>query len=334
MDDSGQIALAVPAYNAARFLPQLFQSVAAQTTPFDEIWVYDDCSTDDTAEVAKSFGANVVRGDVNRGWCVGKNALLERVGCEWIHFHDADDVIAPEYVARAKTRITCESFDALLFDYEFIYELTDQQTSVQLFQTDLRQSRLQDDSLRYFLTNTVHHSSGVYSTRFLRRIGGFDPDPLLLYNEERAFHLRLAEHGARFAIEPYVGSRVFQNANSTWATKKVRCCLAALEVTKRFAMRNPGRYVDEIIDQAWLSATHLACCLEWKAADAGLSFACAQGGRTPPNSTSRFKALCAVNPYLAIRVREYLIRILKPSLREGSPGWRLRLPWAGRGVRA
>ena len=38
-----------------------------QTKRFDEIWVYDDCSRDNTSEIAERYGARVVRGAVNRG---------------------------------------------------------------------------------------------------------------------------------------------------------------------------------------------------------------------------------------------------------------------------
>lgn len=311
MPDKNRIALAVPAYNAARFLPRLFASVAAQTSPFDEIWVYDDCSSDDTAEVAKSFGAHVVLGDVNRGWCEGKNALLERVNCDWIHFHDADDVIAPEFVARAKARIAREVFDALLFDHEVVEE----ETGVWLLKTNFSETNLLEDPLRYVFANEVHHSCGVYSTHFLRWVGGFDTDPSLLHCEERAFHMRLAENGARFAIEPYVGSRIHYSRHGTWASKRIKCCLAAHEINKRFAERYPGRYSKEIASRSWQCVTDLASCLDWKAADACLSLACANGGRIPANGTPSFRLICAISPYLAIRMREWLIRITKPHLR-------------------
>jgi hypothetical protein len=34
-----------------------------------------------------------------------------------------------------------------------------------------------------------------------------------------------------------------------------------------------------------------------------------------------FRALCRFSPRLAIRIREVLIRALKPRLRAGHPGW-------------
>jgi glycosyltransferase involved in cell wall biosynthesis len=57
----GTLALCIPAFNAAQFLPRLLGSAAAQKIPFDELLVYDDCSTDDTAEVARALGATVVQ---------------------------------------------------------------------------------------------------------------------------------------------------------------------------------------------------------------------------------------------------------------------------------
>ena len=59
---SPTIALLIPAHNAESFLPRLLRSAHAQREPFDEIWVYDDCSTDNTALVAEGFGARVLRG--------------------------------------------------------------------------------------------------------------------------------------------------------------------------------------------------------------------------------------------------------------------------------
>ncbi len=101
MTNRQRLALLIPAYNAADHLPRLFQSVDRQTEPFDEVWVYDDCSTDDTAAIAEGYGARVVRGDVNRGCTHGKSILVERTNCEWVHFHDADDLLLPNFVTCA-----------------------------------------------------------------------------------------------------------------------------------------------------------------------------------------------------------------------------------------
>src|SRR5436853_1319451 len=112
------LALCIPAYNAAEFLPRLLRSAVAQTIPFDEIWVYDDCSNDHTGETAAEFGASVVRGDVNHGCAFGKNALANRTTCNWIHFHDADDALYPNFVEQAHQWMRDDAPDVVLFSYE------------------------------------------------------------------------------------------------------------------------------------------------------------------------------------------------------------------------
>ena len=96
-----RLSLLVPARNAARTLPRLFES-AAQDGGFDEVIVYDDASTDDTGAVARAHGANVIRSEINTGPSAGKNRLARETACGWVHFHDADDALAPGFVARLR----------------------------------------------------------------------------------------------------------------------------------------------------------------------------------------------------------------------------------------
>ena len=50
------VSIIVPAYNAERFIGGTLTSLLGQTYPNIEIMVYDDASTDTTAEIARSFG--------------------------------------------------------------------------------------------------------------------------------------------------------------------------------------------------------------------------------------------------------------------------------------
>src|SRR6202030_2278993 len=106
------------AYNASAHLPRLLASAAAQSEPFDEIWVYDDASGDDTAGVAERLGARVVRGAVNKGCSVGKNVLASQTAATWVHFHDADDELLPNFVTLARRWMADGRHDVVLFPYE------------------------------------------------------------------------------------------------------------------------------------------------------------------------------------------------------------------------
>jgi len=62
-----KIVVVMPAYNAAQTLEQTFREVP--TDIVDEVILVDDCSSDDTVEVARSLGiAHVLRHDSNKGY--------------------------------------------------------------------------------------------------------------------------------------------------------------------------------------------------------------------------------------------------------------------------
>lgn len=80
------ISLCIPAYNASTTLPALFRSIKAQKTPFYEVLLYDDCSLDNTKELAESYGFKVVSGRENRGCSFGKNQLAKHATGHWLFF--------------------------------------------------------------------------------------------------------------------------------------------------------------------------------------------------------------------------------------------------------
>lgn len=56
-----RISVVIPAYNEANFLPRCLDSLQQQTNaPMYEIIVVDNASTDNTADIAKSFGVKVI----------------------------------------------------------------------------------------------------------------------------------------------------------------------------------------------------------------------------------------------------------------------------------
>ncbi len=95
------ISVVIPAYNAARLLPETLRSVLAQTLPADEVLVIDDGSTDDTADVAEAFGApvRVIRRS-NARQAASRNFGVQEATGEWIAFIDADDLWLPNKLER------------------------------------------------------------------------------------------------------------------------------------------------------------------------------------------------------------------------------------------
>lgn len=74
------ISVCIANFNGGRLVLDSIESVYAQTGDFTfEIIVHDDCSTDGSAErIEETFEAvRMIRGDVNRGFCVSNNRMAE-----------------------------------------------------------------------------------------------------------------------------------------------------------------------------------------------------------------------------------------------------------------
>jgi glycosyltransferase involved in cell wall biosynthesis len=90
------VSIQVPAYNAARYLPGLCQSIQAQTYPHYEVLIGDDGSSDDTLSVLAPFLQDnrfqVLRWQPNRGLCRGMEIMCASMRGEYWCCTGADDL--------------------------------------------------------------------------------------------------------------------------------------------------------------------------------------------------------------------------------------------------
>jgi poly-beta-1,6-N-acetyl-D-glucosamine synthase len=91
----------VPAYNEAASIADTIRSLQVQTLPVAEIIVIDDCSTDDTAAVARALGVRVVHPPRNTGSKAGaQNFALDYVVTPFTMAIDADTTLAPDAIEK------------------------------------------------------------------------------------------------------------------------------------------------------------------------------------------------------------------------------------------
>jgi hypothetical protein len=100
------VSVVIPCYNYARFLPAALGSVVSQQDVDVEAIVIDDCSTDDTADVAAAFAASDPRIQVrshprNLGHIATYNDGLAAASGEYVVILSADDLLTPGSLARA-----------------------------------------------------------------------------------------------------------------------------------------------------------------------------------------------------------------------------------------
>ncbi len=91
------VSAVIPAYNIGKLVGRAIDSVLAQTHRADEIIVVDDGSTDDTADIIKSYGSKVIYiYQENLGLAGARNTGIKAATSQWIALLDGDDEWLPD----------------------------------------------------------------------------------------------------------------------------------------------------------------------------------------------------------------------------------------------
>lgn len=96
-----KVSVIIPLYNSEHRIADAINSVQKQSYPVHEILVYDDKSTDQSAEIVRTLSVSDSRlkaffGPTNNGAGYARNFLLQKVTGDIIAFLDADDIWYPD----------------------------------------------------------------------------------------------------------------------------------------------------------------------------------------------------------------------------------------------
>ena len=97
------VSICIPAYNAALTIKQTLDSVLKQTYSNIEVLVVDNCSTDNTKEIVRSFAdvrLKLIENEVNIGAWPNCDRCIELATGEYIAIYHADDVYESEMVQK------------------------------------------------------------------------------------------------------------------------------------------------------------------------------------------------------------------------------------------
>ncbi len=189
-----KVSIVMACYNAAEYLDQAIKSILHQTlTDFDFI-IVDDASNDKTAEIIKSYAARDQRivfcaQQENKGPALARNSGIKLARGQWIAILDSDDIALPERLENQIIAVEKESDIIMLGSDAF---------SIDSAGSILKRHRYPstDAALKkrlHRIKSFPPHSSILYSTEEVKRVGGFNPR--FIQSEDWDLWLRLAGNG-------------------------------------------------------------------------------------------------------------------------------------------
>ncbi len=114
------ISIIMPSYNTAKYISDSIKSIQAQTYENWELIIVDDCSTDDSVAVIKSFNEPRIRllqNEKNSGAALSRNCALREAKGKWIAFLDSDDVWVPEKLEKQTAFMKENNYAFTFTDY-------------------------------------------------------------------------------------------------------------------------------------------------------------------------------------------------------------------------
>lgn len=137
-----KISIVTASYNYENYIKETIKSVLNQTYQDWELIIIDDCSSDNSVNVIKSFQDDRIKLFVNKqnlGLAKTLKLGIEKATGDWIVFLESDDLITSDYLAKKVQIIQKHKNINLIFnDCEFFGD-TDR---VNDFNTALRKTRL------------------------------------------------------------------------------------------------------------------------------------------------------------------------------------------------
>ena len=122
------VSIIMPAYNAAPFIEEAINSVISQTVTDWELFVIDDCSKDETYQIAQRFAVNdsritVLQNEVNSGVARTRNRGFDLVRGTYVALLDSDDYWRPHMLDKMIARAEETHADIIYCSYELVDEI-------------------------------------------------------------------------------------------------------------------------------------------------------------------------------------------------------------------
>lgn len=253
------LAVLITYHNEKELLRECLDSLLKGTERPDEVWVYDDASQDPAESfIPKDFPIRIVRSEIKKEACYGRNLLGRMTHCDYVHFHDADDFFYPQWcrLVRRKTEETAAEMIltevTLWRDQKIVCEKV----------LGLESLVRGGDLRRFSLEAAILPIASTLRRKTVLAAGGYNTENLR-HSQDFYLHARLAFRGAShsFIEEPLVFKRARARSMSH---DRIRVWAEALKAMKLLKPEIPAEYWPDLTEAAAHAGSVLYQLGGWK----------------------------------------------------------------------
>jgi glycosyltransferase involved in cell wall biosynthesis len=229
---SPQLSICIPAYNAARFLPQALATVKAQTFGLWELIVVEDGSDDGARGMVESFAKTIrqqvsyLRHDRNCGLPAARNTGMRAAVGEMIALLDSDDLWTTNHLEICVKALEESGADLGCAASELFEDETGQ---VEEIRTP-SQSEIEAMPVSLYRRNFMQPSAAVLRRAAFERVGGFDES--LRSCEDLDYWFQLLRAGCRFIFTGQPTCR-YRKHGATMTRNAFRMASSLAQVRKK-----------------------------------------------------------------------------------------------------
>lgn len=212
------VTIAIPVRNMASTIAATINSVKAQTWEHWKIMVLDDASTDNTADIVKSFAdprIQLFQFDENRGCNEAQNQMLARCETPFFVVLAADDTLDPMFLEACIGAFAADPW------LEFVASQTDfidesgnpHQGEHPLKNIAKAQQMSREQWLANLYNGNLYFGAGMYRTEVAKELGGWDGSVGVIADYDMYLKL-LQRENIKIIHEPLTHTRIHEGQRS------------------------------------------------------------------------------------------------------------------------
>jgi glycosyltransferase involved in cell wall biosynthesis len=304
--DKPLISIITPTFNHEKYIAECIESVLCQTYTNWEMIIIDDCSTDNTVDIVKSYmdkdqRIKLIRHNHNYGpLALDKtyNEALSIAKGEWIAILEGDDVWPHYRLERQINIIKHLPKDVVLlhgnvgYIHEDLEKVTLQRYRVSLIKTE--PFNLPYEAFDYLIYgyNPIYSQTALIKKEALEKVGEFIQDPKEIRLVDFPTWLRLSKVG-RFYKDTYILGFWRRHGSSITMNNQDKIAINYETAIKNFLSKNGIQFNNECVGklQYFGAIVQTAIKKDFEKAkvflDELLSFV--KSGKLPVNKSSKYK---------------------------------------------